>query len=527
MTTTRRRIQSSALQPHITLTRALSDPAWFGDVFAASSFWTWRVVAKLIDGIPLTEPREVDLFHACTGRQRLPTAPVRRLYIYGGRRCGKDRMLSAIGVWRCLATDWRQHASAGEGAVCLLLGADKKTASILYKYCTGLCALPSVAGQASRLTKDVIEFDNGSSLEISTNDARLVRGRSAIAVLGSEVAYWRTDERAATGSDEEVISAAEPSLAMCPDGGLTVLASSVHRKAGLMFRKYRELFGTDSASDLCWSADSRTMNPQLPQYIVDQALAEDASKAKAEYLNVFREDLSDFIPADIVDAATDFGTYERAPQRAVNYFAFTDSASGVGTDSFTLAIAHKHDASVLLDLVRERRPRFIPAQIISEYAALLKTYGITEVHGDKYAGAFHSEEWKRCGIVYKPDPSSASDLYLSLLPALLANRVRLLDSKTLRLQLTGLERRVGLNDREFIGHPVGAGMRDDVSCAAAGALVGVLTRAAYNWDAMSDTAREPPPALPPRLHANLSDGDFLRFRRVPALMAREFIEEAT
>ena len=42
---------------------------------------------------------------------------------------------------------------------------------------------------------------NGASLEISTNDARLVRGRSAIAVLGSEASHWKTDEFAAS-SDE-------------------------------------------------------------------------------------------------------------------------------------------------------------------------------------------------------------------------------------------------------------------------------------------------------------------------------------
>jgi hypothetical protein len=524
--TQRRRIQSSALQPNITLTRALTDPAWFGDVFAAPSFWTWRVVAKLIDGIPLTEQRELDLFHACTGRQRLPDKPVRRLYIYAGRRAGKDRFLSATGAWRCICTDWKQHHSAGEGAVALLLGADNKQARILHKYAAGLTASTGMARELIRLTRDTIAFRNGSSLEPSSNDARLVRGRSAIAVLGSEVAHWRTEDHAATGSDEEVISAALPSLAMCPDGGLVVLASSVHRKAGLMFRKYRELFGTDAADDVCWFAPSTVMNPQLPQYIIDAALAEDASKAKAEYLNVFREDLSDFIPADIVDAATDFGVHERAPHTRTQYFGYVDSASGIGSDSFALAVAHKaQDGLVQLDVVRERRPRFVPAQIISEYAALLKTYNISEVSGDKYSGAFNSEEWRRNGITYKSDAySSASDLYLALLPALLANRVRLLDNKTLLLQFASLERRIGINNREFIGPPVSAGLRDDLSNAVAGALVGVLNRASFNWTAMADVP-ESAPALPVRLHPNLSDGDFLRYRRIPALIPREFLEE--
>jgi len=105
--------------------------------------------------------------------------------------------------------------SAGETATVLLLGADRKQASILRRYCEGLLQAPLLAAEVSRLTDDAIEFRNGGQLEIGTNDVRLVRGRSAVAVLGSETCYWRVDEMSAS-SDEEVVAAATPSLAMCP-----------------------------------------------------------------------------------------------------------------------------------------------------------------------------------------------------------------------------------------------------------------------------------------------------------------------
>src|SRR5262249_40899408 len=115
------------MTPAITLSQALTDPALFGHTFAAPSFWTWRVVAKLIDGIPLTEPREVELFKECTGRSRLLSKPTRRIIILAGRRAGKDRFLSGVACWRAaLAADWRKHQSVGEGAVTILLGADKR-----------------------------------------------------------------------------------------------------------------------------------------------------------------------------------------------------------------------------------------------------------------------------------------------------------------------------------------------------------------------------------------------------------------
>jgi hypothetical protein len=80
----------------ITLSRALTQPNLFGGTFGASSFWTWRTVAKMIDGLPLTEAREVDLVKECTGRTQLPTAPVRRLILLAGRRAGKDRFLRQV-----------------------------------------------------------------------------------------------------------------------------------------------------------------------------------------------------------------------------------------------------------------------------------------------------------------------------------------------------------------------------------------------------------------------------------------------
>jgi hypothetical protein len=139
------------MRPTVSLSHALTDPSLFGKVFAAPSFWTWRVVAKLIDGLPLSEPREVELYRECTGRTRLPSGPVRRLIMLAGRRAGKDRFESGVAVWRAAqCADWRKHQSAGEGAVVILLGADKRQAAILRRYCQGLLAAPLLAREVVR-----------------------------------------------------------------------------------------------------------------------------------------------------------------------------------------------------------------------------------------------------------------------------------------------------------------------------------------------------------------------------------------
>jgi len=275
-------------------------------------------------------------------------------------------------------------------------------------------------------------------------------------------------------------------MAICPVDGLLLLGSSVHRRVGFMYRRFKKLHGNDDADDICWFAPSGVMNPVLPAHVIDRALSEDSAKARAEYQNIWREDLSTYIPADVVDGCTDFGVHERAPEAGTRYVAYCDSSSGVA-DSFAIAIAHRttpHGSTpqVLLDVVRERKPRFVPAQVISEYAELLlKLYGISEVQSDRYAVGFHEHEWRTHGIKFTACERTTSENYLHCLPLLLANRVRLVDSMTLRGQLAALERRVGAGDKESVTHPQHANAHDDVACAACGALALAARYSKYRY----------------------------------------------
>jgi hypothetical protein len=467
------------MRPAISLSHALTDDELFGNTFQAASFWTWKTVAKLIDGLPLTEPREIELYKQATGRAQLPNRhtrrALRRFIILCGRRAGKDRFLSAAAVWRAaLCADWREHISAGEQAVVLLLGADRRQASILRRYCEGLLQAPLLAREISKRTDDVIEFKNGGALEIATNNVGLVRGRSAVGVFGSECCQWRTDE-ASSSSDEEVVGAAEPSMAMCGDGGLLMLGSSVFRRRGYMWRQYRKLHGNDAAGedDICWFATSRTMNPRLPQAVVDNALAADAPRARAEFENVWREDIDDFLPVDVVEAATDWGIVERPPEEGIRYVGYADAASGTGKDAFAFAIGHAvNDAArtVVIDLVRERKPRFVAADVIAEYAALLRSYGIGEIVSDNYAAGFSADEWARNGIQFRACANTTAENFLFALPLLTSKRARLVDDATLRKQLSGLQRRV-VGGHETVGHAQVASAHDDLAAAVAGCLV--------------------------------------------------------
>jgi hypothetical protein len=454
----------------ISLYAAMKDVRLLGGPFQAPSFWTWFVIAKLFSGEKLDE-REAELFRKCTGRTKLPDGPIKTLIFLSGRRSGKDRFQSALAVWlAALAADWKQILSAGEDAVVILLGSDFKQARILRRYCQGLIETPMLAALVTRATETRVEFRNGAVLEIATNDASLVRGRSAIGVICTETSFWSTD---GSNSDEEVISAATPSMAMIPPpGGILMASSSVHRKAGYMYSQWKSLHGNDESEDICWLSPSAAMNSMIPPKVIEAAIRKDPMRAKADYLSEWRDDISDFLPMDVLESATDFGVTERAPLPNTQYIAFYDGAGGTGKDSSTICIAHREDNGVVvIDFLRERLPRFVPAEVVKEFAAVCRLYKISKVIGDRYSAGWNADEWKRVGMQYMPSEQTKSELFLSALPMFLSGQVRLVDHLKMRQQFVSLERRVHTNGRESVGDSGAASAHDDLANCLAGAMV--------------------------------------------------------
>jgi hypothetical protein len=154
-----------------------------------------------------------------------------------------------------------------------------------------------------------------------------------------------------------------------------------------------------------------------------------------------------------------------------------------------LAISHREKSGiVVLDAVREVRPPFSPEGVVGDFAGLMKQYGILRVRGDRYAGEWPREQFRKLGIQYDLSEQSASDLYRDLLPRLNSGQVELLDLPRLTKQLCDLERRTARGGRDSISHP--PGQHDDIANAVAGALI------------MAGTVR-PPMSINPAIFARI------------------------
>lgn len=432
-------------------------------LFKGASWATWGVVLRAIFGLPMSEA-DLAVYRTLTGRETAPTAPFREVWLICGRRAGKSIVTALIAVYATTCRSYKRMA--GELLVFMVIAANRKQARVIKSYIAGMLR---VIGSLEELiedeTQDAIVLTNGIRIEITTASFRTIRGYTCIGACCDEIAFWQSDE--SLNPDSEILAALRPAMATQPEAILICLTSPYARR-GEVWKAYQRHFGKDASPVLVVKADTRTLNPEVPQAFIDQAYADDPAHAAAEYGAEFRVDVESFVSLEVVEACRVKGRTERPPDRdQYTYFAFTDPSGG-SSDSMTLAIAHLVKDRLVLDCLRERTAPFDPDSVVQEFATLLHSYGVARVHGDRYAGEWPVERFRAWGIEYRPAEKTKSDLYLGLLPRLNAGTIELLDSEKLVKQLTGLERRTARGGRESIDHAPNG--KDDVANAVAGVV---------------------------------------------------------
>jgi hypothetical protein len=353
-----------------------------------------------------------------------------------------------------------------------LVAADRRQARVIIRYVIGLLeSVPMLKQCIQAKGAEFVDLDNRCTVEIHTASFRTTRGYTVCAALLDEVAFWRNDETSAN-PDHEIVAALRPSLATIPNA-MMLIASSPYARRGVLWEAHKKHFAKDGNSVLVWQADTKTMNPSISDEFIQSEYEKDSSSAAAEYGAQFRKDIEAFLSLEAIQDCVVPGQRELPYVNGTRYFAATDPSGG-SSDSFTLAIAHrdKHGKTIP-DCVRERRPPFAPSSVVEEFCETLKSYGITKVHGDRYAGQWPREQFRKLGgITYIPAELPKSDLYINLLPRINSGQVVLLDHPKLISQLSNLERRTARSGRDAVAEP--PGMHDDVanSCALAVWAVG-------------------------------------------------------
>jgi len=435
-------------------------------MFGAPTWAPWRVFLRALFALPMSAD-DLAVYRHHTGRTEAPTQAFAEAALVIGRRGGKSRVLALIAVYLATFRDYSAYIAPGEVPTVAVLAADRKQARVILGYCRGLLsAVPFLSPLLDDELIESITLRNGVVIEVHTGSIGAPRGRTFVAVLADEIAFWTTDE-ASANPDMQVIASVRPGLATIP-GSMLLLASSPYAKRGALYQAFRRHWGRDGSRTLVWRGTSLEMNPALDPGVVEAAREEDAPAAAAEYDAEFRDDIGQFVPREVIDAVTVPGRRELLPVPSIRYVAAIDPSGG-SSDSMTLAIGHSEAKAPVLDAIREVRPPFSPENVVAEFAALLRSYRVRTVTGDRYGGEWCREPFRRHGIEYVLAERTASDIFRDSLSLLTSARAQLLDIPRLASQLAALERRTSRGGRDLISHPPGG--HDDVAVVACSALL--------------------------------------------------------
>jgi hypothetical protein len=284
-------------------------------------------------------------------------------------------------------------------------------------------------------TKDDIELSNNVCLSVRAASARSLRGVTLVGLCADEAAHYNVE---GNSSDAEVLAACRPALATT--GGLCVIASSPWRAEGEFYQLYKKHFASyDSNKVLVSRSTSRETNPELPQSVVDRAMARDPVKARCEYLSEFRTDISDWVPRAIIESAVDVGVASRPPVPGLRYACFADAASGISPaaggvakgDTFSMAIGHRgENDTIIIDLVYAKTPPFNASAVVAEISAIARTYNnVSTIVSDRFSAGFMAAELQRNGMAWKPADYDKSGLYSLALPLFTSSKIRLCDAE--------------------------------------------------------------------------------------------------
>ena len=309
-----------------------------------------------------------------------------------------------------------------------------------------------------------------------------------VAVL-NESAFYRFE--GAANADVEILTSVRRGMLNFPRRKLLIV-STPYSKQGILYDHFRRFYGRDDSLDvLVWRAATSYMNPSITEArLEEERRTMDPQHFAREYLAEFLDDVSAWLPSELIESAVDLGITERPPLIGVKYTMGID-ASGAGACAFAVSIGHPEDQGdgnivVVQDVLRTfTKPpsgRLNLRSVVREILMLAANYNhIPHAFSDRYAGQWPVQTFEEEAAALNMhftliDPTilrgqdvvrlAKSDAFRETAPLFRTNRIRLVDSPSQVRELRNLEARPTENGIK-IGKPMVRGEMDDQAVALA------------------------------------------------------------
>ncbi|MGO9049919.1 MAG: hypothetical protein ACLQFW_24090 [Xanthobacteraceae bacterium] len=366
----------------------------------------------------------------------------------------------------------------------MLLAVDRDQAQVAYRYISELFretpALNREVVSFGTATNPCLELRNGVCIEIHTRDYKTVRGRRPISAVFDEAGFWPTAESATPGAEVDV--AIESGMVRQP-GAMLFMISSVHRRSGMFYDRFKSAFGRDDDDTLVVLGSTQKFNPTADGKLIAKLLKKDPALYGAEFLSRWRDDLQNYLLRQQVEDAVAVGVRVRAPEKGLAYAPFCDLSDGQ-RDSSVLSITHAvrnldgHGDRYLQDVLLEIKAPHDTEHAIIEISRVLKEYGLDYVYGDDHSRKWALAVFRRHKIRYlRPFNADKkymirSELYAETIVLFTTGQLDggLIDNTRCVDQYCELERKLTASGLQKIDHPLRTGRHDDLANATAGSL---------------------------------------------------------
>ena len=404
---------------------------------------------RLLYGLSLN-PKQAEIATEALDTTELPSREFSEATYVCGRRSGKsDRLAANVAVYEAATGGHEKYLAPGERGHIVLIAQDMRAARVIYNYCKAkLENSPLLSQLVMDTRKAEIDLTNKLTISIFPCSFRAPRGFSIPVAVFDEVAFFRHE---GVVIDKEIIDSVRPGQATFSHSKMIKISSPYGTQGEL----YRDFATRHNRPDLlCFKAESQEMNPSISKLFLDSEQKRDPEMFDREYRAIFSDSISSAFSREAVESCIQVGRYELAYSSDHRYYAAVDPSGG-GPDEFALSICHKDGERIVQDVIRGWRTKR-PADVVKEAAALLKSFRVRRIVGDKYSGEWVRQAFRDEGIEYEVSKLTASQAFLELLPLINQSAIELLDDKKQTLQLIALERQTSRMGKDSLGHPQGA-----------------------------------------------------------------------
>lgn len=424
-----------------------------------------KVILKVMYGLPL-DKKETKIFEILTKGKGKYTPGKEKLELIAclGARSGKSFLVSICALYEAtvgwMNKDWKKTISPGENIyICIIATREIQARQIIQTNCLRMLQnSPMLKNLILKSTDLEITLKNHVKIISGPCNSTGLRGLPIVVLIMDEISFFRIEGPRA---DETIFNSLRPRQAQFTDNKL-FLISTAGSKQGLFFQYFDEGFKVEDR--LTIQANTRFVNPEIPQKFLNKEKARDINNYLREFEAIFSEKLEAFFSYELMQKPFTLAG-DLFYKSEYHYYLGLDQSGLSGKDRFALAISHKEGDLVIIDIVRSWETKDLDI-ILNEIETLAKTYFISEASIDKYSKGYVEHSFKKIGIEIKIRPGLA-DVFVNLKAKMIQDKLQLPDRPDLKEGLKNTIAVYGKSNQLTIIHERGPeGHADEIDAVA-------------------------------------------------------------